>query len=86
LQWLDGLTMVVVLTGTYRQARKFGISMEFQPDSEQHSEAIEFFGNIIEAGTAQAYFSPVNMALQRVAAFGIFPPEIQCPSLQSITL
>jgi len=43
-------------------------------------------GNNIEAGAAQAYFSPVNMALQRVKASVIFFKYHQRPAFLESTI
>jgi hypothetical protein len=59
--------------------------MEFQLDSTLSGKAIECFGDSIEAGPAQAYFSPMNMALQWIEASVIFPWKRQRPSIQNIT-
>jgi hypothetical protein len=60
--------------------------MEFQLDSTLSGKAIELFGDNIEAGPAQAYFSPMNMALQWIEASVIFPWKLQPPSIHSITI
>ncbi|BBO73834.1 hypothetical protein DSCW_12510 [Desulfosarcina widdelii] len=60
--------------------------MEFQLDSPLTSKAIELFGDNIEAGPAQAYFSPMNMALQWIEASVIFPLKTRTPSSFNIRI
>jgi hypothetical protein len=66
--------------GVDRRFVFFEISIGFQLDSNLVM-TLSSNGNNIEAGAAQAYFSPVNMALQRVKASVIFFKYHQRPSV-----